>query len=293
MSASTPKRPGTEADRALESVIADAAGNDPSRGLILDLHRVIDESGHERLTIDVGRRGPKPADFTPPADYRAHTVLDVASMIDLLQADGEPENTRVFVSPSSIAAVLHDRVKDGEREILRCALASSAEASMLQAALNQPLTHETLVRTLEAVEHVLQNPMLLDAARKFSSTTTVDGSSKIDDAETFVRVGVTSAQGPQMLDFPKQVQARLPVFEMDRPDRPAWREMTMKVRVHLPKKADDGVRFVLSCPDWSMTVSEAVTSKINELRAGLPGWMVVRGEPKYLDRSYLPDDFND
>lgn len=276
----TPKAPDPAQDNPLDATLRAAfdEARRPFAGLALEVSNHLDANGTKTVRYEVGRPVTPADTFEPPPPWRSHHVEDVASLVAYALRYGDQEDSVVFFNDAECKLVLSETPDDGERERVRLAWKFSAEWLAWQQLLSAKPTHRQLFDFLIERQSTLRDPKVFEAFRRIRYDMNAKAESDVQlDGET-MGISFTAKKGDELVKLPRLLDLIVPVLEADalRPD--LWVHLCMHIEARMPRSHQEELTFKFFCPEFEMVRRERINREVEALRAGLPDWLVVRGQ---------------
>lgn len=233
----------------------------------------------------------------PPVDEyqrlvngRKHEINDVESFVMFAGRYGDAEKSLVLVDDSQAVVVIDEQVERGEREIITLPFGRTPEFQAWDGVVGKCLGHKSLLKFLVFHLHTMDSPELLESMRRATVNATIDNESDIQQDAKTLSVRIHTRAGEELASFPKEVVVRVPVLQEDVLEESAWMKAKMRLQIDLPDKPEEAVGFTLICSEWPMLVRKRTQKIVDELRASLKGWTVLRGSHKTFPRQLGRDE---
>jgi hypothetical protein len=263
------------------------------KGFVLQLAQEQLRDDAKSLRIEVIQPPPAVAEYRPPAAVRRHTVHNTESLIAMARKYGTADDSLILVNDDTAVLVLEEELERGDREMVLMAYRKSESWQIWESLLNKPTDHKTLLQAAIRASDTLDEPTILESMRTVRASAKVAFDSDLRDQGTSVGVVFTTTKGDELLKFPKQFTITAPVLELDADDASLYARATIRIEVMMPETPNDGLRFLLTCPEWRNRVRDRVDREVKIIREALPGFTVVMGShvtqtPNVQDKAIYP-----
>ncbi|MEM6853021.1 MAG: hypothetical protein AAF593_01270 [Planctomycetota bacterium] len=270
-----------------------SAAKTKGRGWLIDAAQ--DNDG--KISVEVQETVPPVDEYIPHAHGRQHEFDDLESLILFAERYGDKTKSLVLVSDDRAVVVLDEQIERGDREKGSLFFGQTDEFVAWNGVVGKKLGHKALLQHLIFHLHTMDDATLLASMRKATVHATIDNESDIQETNKTLGVRVHTKGGEELAEFPKEIKVKVPVLREDVLDETAWMSATMRLQIDLPDRPEDAVGFTLVCSEWSMLVRKRTQTIVEELRAGLDGWTVLRGLhatfERRIGRSARPDQSED
>ena len=119
-------------------------------------------------------------------------------------------------------------------------------------------------------------------------TNTVNMESDVQEDGESIGIAMKTNGGEQIKKFKKTILIHMAVLDQDVLDDNLWVEVAIKLDVSLPKEANQGPMFTLTCSTIKQIYAQRVQKEAKDIRTALTdAWLVVMGDHDETARSYV------
>jgi hypothetical protein len=207
-----------------------------------------------------------------------HHVSSAQGFVDLVKAKSNKPNCVVFwKGDGSIRAIVDDTVYDREQD----AVTYAPRKTIAHDEWTNVLHKGVRFSQKDFIEFLKNRPdgelagrdELLLKARKFTYATQSGGEALRDDNNNYsFALKVNNVE--TTVQMPATVSLNIALFD----EEPLLiQRVELDLRVNIPRKEGESLSFELSCPIFERYLRDALMEIIDIVKAGLDGYLVVRG----------------
>lgn len=206
-------------------------------------------------------------------------IADLSSFVDYLNRWGDADKGTVYWTPTGTVALLDEQdlqTGRGDQDTVAFDFARPLVAKRWLGAIGNTFSHKKFKDFLELRHGEIQNgPGFYTKIANLSLAQTFTYDGKLDSDQAY-SIAFKSDAGADVALLPKHIEVHIPLIEgLETPFR-----LQLRLKFVAPTSADDSPTFTLLWDDKDDVLEEAARAAIEAIKAGLPGWLVVHGQPK-------------
>ncbi len=266
-------------NKPLDSLVANLIdGRDD--GFALTVAKTLEIGGTPAIAFQIREDQPFHDEWEPPAARQAHVLHDAAGFAAFAEKYGDHEDSLIVYNDQTITLYTDNTIEKGDREVVTCRLKVSDEWAAWESMQQRPVDHRTLLSHMIRCSHTLDDINVINSMRQLKATATVDIESDIQLEANTSGVKFRSAAGEGLAKFPRSLALHVPVLDVDATEEDKWAKVTLMLETILPTEPNKPVMFSLIGPKWANTRRIRTEVVIEQIRATLSGWCMVRGDPR-------------
>ena len=209
---------------------------------------------------------------------RHREIFALDSFVAFVKSWGNDANDTIYWTTERVVAVLNEedlKSGQGDQDTVHFAFTRPNVAERWLSALGRRFNHKDFKEFLELrFNEIAGGAGFFARIANLSLAQTFDYNAKLDTDQTF-SVAFKSDAGPDVAQLPKVVEVTIPLINgLEKP-------FTLKLRLRLkaPTQAGESPAFWFEWDDREDVLEEAAKAAAAAIAEGLPGWLVVHGEP--------------